>query len=376
MKKRMLALLMCGALAASMFTGCGSKEEPATDSNVKTEETEAVAEPETQTGEEVAQSDNPLANTYYDYYFDNDGMAIGFYFHFYNEVPGLGNVYYAGYVFNQMTEAGTYEITEEPYDYSVYESRESEAPIEGTAPYTIVLYDFNGNETGRLGYDGESQIYNELESVMGYGGAPQLYTLDTEPETSAMADQYAGEVGIKYLGYVATDDNTCTVDLYHNGTYSDMMNMIVNGTYAKEDQADGSAVYTLTPDDGTDGATLTVSADGATAQYTAADGTVTEMVTTTAEAAAYKTFKGTQTSEALQMDVDVIMELAEDGQCTVTLDVMGNTAVIDQGTYTEDGDSYTFTLGNAKTAEYVDGGVHYAVDGTDIGDLDVTLELQ
>ena len=155
-----------------------------------------------------------------------------------------------------------------------------------------------------------------------------------------------------------------------------MMNMIVNGTYAKEDQADGSAVYTLTPDDGTDGATLTVSADGATAQYTAADGTVTEMVTTTEEAAAYKTFKGTQNVESIQMDVDVTMELAEDGTCTVSLDVMGNTAVIDMGTYTEEGDSYTFTLGNAKTAEYVDGAVHYAIDGTDLGDLDVTLELQ
>ena len=38
MKKKLISLLLCTAMAASMVIGCGSKEEPATEEPAATEE--------------------------------------------------------------------------------------------------------------------------------------------------------------------------------------------------------------------------------------------------------------------------------------------------------------------------------------------------
>ncbi len=143
---------------------------------------------------------------------------------------------------------------------------EGAAMEEGKAPYTIVFYDFNGNEMDRCGYDGEI-LYNDLEAITGVGGQPVLYHKDSKLEYQ---ESYDEEMGVAYLDMVAADDDTCTVTLRHDKTFVDMMDTIVEGTWSK----DGNA-YTLKSDDGD--ATVTVSEDGKTAVYKGIDGSETNM---------------------------------------------------------------------------------------------------
>ena len=44
MKKKLISLLLCVTMVASMAIGCGSKEEPAAEAPAATEEAEAPAE--------------------------------------------------------------------------------------------------------------------------------------------------------------------------------------------------------------------------------------------------------------------------------------------------------------------------------------------
>ena len=101
----------------------------------------------------VAEDVPNLANTYYSYGYDVGTMFMNYYFHFYDEIPGLGKVFHAGMCMDQICFDGTYEVIAEERAYSVAMDRaasEAGTLTEGKAPYTIVFYDFAGNELDRF----------------------------------------------------------------------------------------------------------------------------------------------------------------------------------------------------------------------------------
>ena len=105
-----------------------------------------------------------LANTYFSYGYDV-GFWMDYFFHFYDEIPGMGKVFYAGFAMNQIVFSGTYEVLAEPKDYACWPDRETQVAAgegaeipTGTAPYTIVFYDFDGNELDRCAMD-ETHIF-------------------------------------------------------------------------------------------------------------------------------------------------------------------------------------------------------------------------
>lgn len=171
--KKFLALAVSAAMCMSLLAGCGgtgtedvvesSVQEETVESSAETEpETEAESQPEEESGAEV--SENPLEKLtqgYYSYVYntepDGSGMEMYNFFHFYEEQPVLGSVFYAGFAMNQIFFVGTYTVEEVPYDYSCFPDREAvlantedtDTHVSGTAPYTITCYDWDGNEIGK-----------------------------------------------------------------------------------------------------------------------------------------------------------------------------------------------------------------------------------
>ena len=184
--KKMIALLLCLVLSLSMA------------------------------GFALAEGELPeLAGTYYSYGYEVGTMFMNYYFHFYDEIPGLGKVFHAGMCMDQITFDGTYEVLAEERAYSVALDRpasEAGTMTEGTAPYTVVFYDFDGNELDRCAMDAE-HIYNDMAAITGVGGENVALNLDADPENSKFAAQYAGEPAVAFLSLVDPDDDTVTLDL-------------------------------------------------------------------------------------------------------------------------------------------------------------------
>ena len=334
----------------------------------------------------IASAEAPsIANQYYAYSFYADGYGdYTFYFHFYEEDPVLGSVFYAGLSNNRIPFAGLYTMEETPYEYACYPDRDTMVNngeiIKGTAPYTIHFLDWQGEEFDTCGWDGEI-LYNDCKTIAGAGSAEMFYHLDDEHKYQ---DAYDGETGVAYLNFVAVDDPTCTVSLGHNKTYTDMMVYFIDGSWAIADGENGAKVYTLTPfDDTEDTVTLTVAADQKTAVYTNADGEETEMVNAAQEGP--KQLYGGEaafTVAAYGADATITLAMFDDETCTITAALFGNSAVIDQGTYTMNADhSVTFTLENAgEVVAPLDMSVmgvvlHYENAETPIGAVDVSLPI-
>lgn len=394
--KKLAALLTVTVLGMSMTAAPVFAEETTAAETAAEEtsaaETEAGAE-ETSGAEETAEtaaaegttvSDEILekmTNGYYTYSYEVEGLGDMYnYFHFYAERPVIGKVFYAGYAMNQIFHVGTYDVLEEEYSYSCYADRsaaEADTLTDGTAPYTIVLYDWDGSEIGRMGFDGDN-IYNDCEAMSAVSTSNNIFAYDPDGVETGFADYYAGEVGQAYLDFVGTDDATCTLTLYHNGTYMDLVNMMVEGTWEMEEGDDGYS-YTLTPDSETDtGAVLTVSADKMTAVYTPAEGDAINMTNTSQGQAAAYTLTGQ--FELAGMTADLTCSAYDDNTVKVVSSMSGAEMEIDAGTYeiTED---YNFLMhfdkvGDIQSAmEGEDVLLQYTCTGTDIGDLDVTLSL-
>lgn len=184
------------------------------------------------------------------------------YFHFYEENPELGAVFYAGMGNNQTVYAGTYEVIEEDISYHCYADRDAFAAAKngkkqemekGTAPYTVIFYDFDKNELGRCGYDGKI-LYNDMKGIAAEGSGPVMYHRDEKGEASEYSGAYMAERGVPYLDFVLPQDDTCTVRLYHNLTYRDTMGALIEGSWSKE----GEDTYVLKAGEKTDGAKLSV----------------------------------------------------------------------------------------------------------------------
>lgn len=274
--KKMMGLTAAVCLTMSLLGGCGKDEPENTNGQTKesAEESSAAQSTETESAAEVP-TDPLEAITYgrYVYTFSAEGHGdFVNYFHFYEEDPVLGAVFYAGFANNQSNFVGTYEVLEESIDYSCSANREEAVTgvkHDGTAPYTIVFYDWQGNEMDRCGYDGET-IYNTLKNITSLGSSDIYYAHDTDLKGSKFASSYEAEMGVPYLDFIGAEDPSITLQLFHNMTYMDLVDMIVEGSWSMEVGADGSTKFTLVPADSADtGAVVTVSADKASAQYKA-----------------------------------------------------------------------------------------------------------
>ncbi|MBR5345871.1 MAG: hypothetical protein IK127_08630 [Clostridia bacterium] len=333
----------------------------------------------------AAESEVPdLANTYFSYGYDV-GFWMDYFFHFYDEVPGFGKIFYAGYCLNQIVYTGTYEVVAEPYEYHCWADRAdvtaagegAEAPA-GTAPYTVIFYDFDGNELDRCGLD-ETHLYNDMANVTGVGGDHVVYNLDTDPENSAFTGSYNGEQAVALLSLVDPDDDSATLELKVNGKYDDMVLFYVEGTFAmNEDQT----VITLSPDsEGDEGATVTKNEDG-TYTYVSTDGTEVTLQAVGSAEVAYRLAGKIPVPGMEGVEADLNCDLYSDNTTVLYAEFMGNRMDIDQGTYEIDMTTYSFVLhfeaaGDLTTEGFADQMVlNYAQAGHGIfGDIAQTLSF-
>ncbi len=325
-----------------------------------------------------------VANSYYSYGYDV-GFWMDYFIHFYDEIPGLGKVFYAGFCLNQITFSGTYEILPEARDYACWPDRAtSQAAGEGAeiptgnAPYTIVFYDFDGNEIDRCAMDAE-HIYNDMKNLTGVGGENSTLNLDTDPENSKFAADYASEQAVTLLSLVNPEDDTATLDLKVNGKYDDLVVLFVEGTYAmNEDQSK----IVLTPSSDSDpGATVTKNEDG-TYTYVSDDGDEVTLVEVKGLEVAY-TLKGQIPVPGMEGTMaDFICSLYSDNTVLLYADFMGNKMEVDKGTYEIDMTTYSFIFhfenaGDLTTEGYAaDMVLNYKVDDVQpFGAIEQTLNF-
>ncbi len=382
MKKKWLALLLAAGLVLSL-AACRSNE-PATSPS----DTPDVTDPASP--EVSAPSTDPLemiTEGYYQHSFSVEGYGeFCHYFHFYEEDPVLGAVFYAGLNNGRSTFVGTYKVEEAPFDYACYPDRatkedSSKEPTEGTAPYTVTFFDWDGNEIGKVGYDGDIlyNVMDEEDVIYAQGSGTVNYLHDV---TGEKASYYENELGVPYLDYVADDEVTSTLQICHNKTYVDLVGAMIEGTWTVAENADGGLDFTLTPDDGSDtGAVVSTSADKKTCTYTPDGGEAVAMSAVSAGNKALYTFAGTHHIEAHNMDADVILEVYEDNTCKAAMSLQGSSIDLASGTYELSGGyKFHFVFDNGQEADSnVDASgtmtVQLVVAGTQVGDVDTTLTL-
>lgn len=384
--KGILILVLMLSLSLVTFMGCGKKEADDADQT----DTSVVDETDPVEDETEPASTDPLemiSQGYYVYSFFAEGHGDQtYYFNFYEEAPVIGAVFYAGFANNGMTFSGTYTVEEKEYEYATYEDRDAMSsgndPVAGIAPYTVTFYDWDGSVMDSCGFDGDI-LYNNMEVIAGAGSSNANYHHDTEGEASKYASTYAGEVGVAYLDFVADEESTSTLTLFHNMTYLDLVDMMVEGTWAMAENAEGGYDYTLTPHDETDTeAVLSVAVDGATATYIPEGGEGVAMTSTLTSAGDYAyLFEGIQTIEAYGADANITLKLYEDGSAELEVEIFGSAGVMDTGTYELDGHTINFNFENAgEIQSELDSEthavtVHYVQEGSDLGDIDTILTL-
>lgn len=391
MKKFRIAAIMILAIAMIFgLASCASSETAASEPEVVAAEPAAVEA----TASEAAAAEAPAAGAdsavlealiadQWCYKFSAEGYGdFAFFFKFYEEDPVLGKVYYAGLSNNRQNFAGGYDLVEEPYEYKAYYTRAEEQADNdnvahtavGTAPYTIILKDWDGNEMGRMGFDGE-YLYNAQDKatakIYSSGSTPFVYTKNT----GSFDQTIDGEMPVAVFEYVADDDVTSTVQVNHNHTYTDLVAAMIEGTWAATQEADGSITFAFTPEDPTDtAATLVVSADKATAVYTAEGEDPINMSVPKPAVTVDHTFEGTSPT-SYGKDATLVIECLSDGTFSLKGTVFGQTMEFDKGTWSMNAShKFTFNCEKAGTLEsaIVERSVRlvYKQSGTVLGDLE------
>ncbi len=388
-RKKIAALLLGTALGVSMVTGCGSQAGKSTAASSGTEQTASSvsAESTSTSSDSETESADPLeaiTEGYYTYGYPVGDMQMSYFFHFYPEQPVLGKVFYAGMCMNQINFAGTYDVVEEPYDYSCYASRadqEADKKTDGTAPYTIHFYDWSGNELDKCGYDGEN-MYSNMTAIVGTGGDNVILRHDTEGENSEYASTYEAEAGQVYASYVSEADASSTIALYHNGRYQDMVDMMIEGTWGME-KTDTGYSFKLTPDSDSDtAAVLEVTEDFAKATYTPDGGEAVELINNkNAGPAVSFTLTGKIAIPGQDSEADIVGNLYDDGTVTLSASAFGSDFELDKGTYSVDESYvYTFQFDNAGelTSGFGESGAEltYVQSGNEVfGDINEVLTI-
>ena len=385
MKKKLFALVLCLSMILSL-AACGGKDNPA-DSPEPTEsqQVEQSEQPSVEPSSSNLSPMEQIVDSYYAYYYyPSADFLMDYFFHFYDEVPGIGKVYYAGFALNQIVFSGTYEVVEEPHDYACWATREeqetagdgAEAPT-GTAPYTVNFYDFDGNLVDSCGFDGQN-LYVDMPNISGVGAEHNVFTLDTDVENSVLANDYANEQAPALVSLIDPNDETATLDLLINGRYKDMVIMAVDGTYAANDDL---SEFTLTPNSESDnGATVTKNEDG-TYTYKSTDGTEVTMNAVSNVSTVY-TYKGLVPVPGADTEGDLIAELKSDNTVRLYASAFGTEMDLDAGTYAIDMTTYSITLTFDKAGEITtysdEAGMHfdYAATGLEVfGDVEATLDM-
>jgi hypothetical protein len=381
MKKFRIAAIMILAIAMIFgLASCASSETAASEPEVVAAEPAAVEAPAAGADSAVLEA---LIADQWCYKFSAEGYGdFAFFFKFYEEDPVLGKVYYAGLSNNRQNFAGGYDLVEEPYEYKAYYTRAEEQADNdhvahtavGTAPYTIILKDWDGNEMGRMGFDGE-YLYNAQDKatakIYSSGSTPFVYTKNTGSFDQAID----GEMPVAVFEYVADDDVTSTVQVNHNHTYTDLVAAMIEGTWAATQEADGSITFAFTPEDPTDtAATLVVSADKATAVYTAEGEDPINMSVPKPAVTVDHTFEGTSPT-SYGKDATLVIECLSDGTFSLKGTVFGQTMEFDKGTWSMNAShKFTFNCEKAGTLEsaIVERSVRlvYKQSGTVLGDLE------
>lgn len=364
--KRKLTIILALVLVLTMLAACGSGD----DSN----ELPANAQIENPVDGDSVQSEtvhptDPLemiTDGYYSYGYTADGYGdFTYFFHFYEDDPVLGSVYYAGLLNNGVQFAGLYSVEEKECAYECYENRDEATKEDGvmksgTAPYTVYFYDWQGNLVDECAYDGEI-LYNDLEAITAMASGPVLYHHDIQGDESAFAETYAAEIGVPYLQFVGVEDDLATLALSHNRTYVDLVDMIVEGTWQIAPNADGGYDYTLINKKNEEDAVISVSADASTAIYKKSDGSLTlNMVNAVAptieETARYTGTSATSYGE----DAIITLILYADNTAKATVSIYGNEGELDAGVYelAEDG-TITLTFDREGEVKSEDDMIHY-----------------
>lgn len=401
--KKLAAVLLSGVMALSLLAGCGSgsgNETKATKASEtqgqtagqsetagQTETTGETQTPETQQTK-PASSDpmEKLTQGRYMYQFMvGSDLHMTNYYHFYEEQPIYGKIFYAGLCINQMNVAGTYEVEEKEFEYALWPSYEEltaaqesgeQAPT-GTAPYTVTFYAFDGTELGQAGFDGDVLYVPEMTSALAGTASSNAMFYYEDPE-GENKETYDGEVGQVLVDLVAVDEPTSQLKINHNGRYQDLVNMEIEGSWTVAEGADGNT-YTLTPDDPEEvGATVVISADGSTVVYTPTEGDAVNM-TTVSGPTATGSFAGEGPAVTDDANALITLYMYDDGTAKATMSAFGTEMDLDQGTW-EAENEYTFNFkmsaAGEMTSELGEEGlptVHYVQAGTQIGDLDVVL---
>ena len=304
-----------------------------------------------------------------------------YYFHFYENDPVLGSVYYAGMSNNRINFAGLYEIREMQYDYEIYLTREDAVAktnlTSGSVPYSIILKDWDGNVMGRIGFDGEKVVNAQDKNtakIYATGSTPYYYTKAT-PEWASTIN---GEMPVPFLEFVADEDVTSTIQINHNHSYTDLVAAMIEGKWSAEEGSEGGIKYVLTPYDSTDTpAVLEVSGDKKTAVYTAEGEDPIKMSVPKPAVTLVQAFEGTSPT-SYGKDATITIECMSDETFTVTMSIFGSSQVIDQGTWSVNAShKYTFNCDVAGTieSEIVDRkiNIEYFQAGTKLGDITTIL---
>lgn len=404
--KKLLALAMSAVLCMSVLSGCGKENKEPVSGNP----TQPTSAPEAPTGADKDPLENPegknpaenpdetkqpetpadpaeaICQGYYSYCYPVDGLDdMCAFFHFYEEQPVLGSVFYAGYAWNQINFAGTYVLEKKERAYSCIANREDQIAdpsvmTEGTAPYTVTFYDFAGNELGSCGFDGDV-LYNDTDAVSGMGADKCMFYHDVQGEASPYVATYSAEAGIAYLDFVAADP-TSTLTLYHNGRYMDLVDMMVEGKWSMAEGAEGYE-YTLTPDSTFDtAAVLAVAKDEQTAVYTPDGGEALGM--TNVKAAGPKpalVLIGETPIPGQEINAAVLGSLYDDGTCMLVASAFGMEFPLDGGTWSMGADGYTITFQLQIAGELVSGlgsqgaFLRYVAGSEILGDIDTELVI-
>ncbi|GEM_PF-2960134 len=300
-----------------------------------------------------------------------------FFFRFYDADPVLGKVYYAGFTNNKMNFAGKYALVEQEYPYSIFNNREDALAktneVVGKVPFTVVLYDWDDKEKGRIGFDGE-KIYNAQDKntakIYATGSTPYAYVKNE----GSYDEVVKGEMPVAVLEFVADDEVTSTLKINHNHTYTDLVGAMIEGTWTAQEK-NGEITFNFKPNDATDSpAVVVVSADKQTATYTAGNEAAVKMSVPKPAATVAYVFEGT-TATSYGKEATLTLTAMNDGTFTIVGTIFGNSMEFDKGTYTVVG-GYKFAFECEKAGHIdsiiVDRAVHiaYKQSGTKLGDLE------
>lgn len=324
--KKFLAMLL--ALAMCLMAAACAANPSSGETNASTGSTETTT-PEGQEGDD-------LTTGYFTYAYAVEGMGdMVRYFHFYPD-QGLGGIclYASSGGGGTQLSIGFYSVEETPFAYSCWSAREERnsegtGRKEGTAPYTIVFTEIDGSEMGSVGYDGE-YVYVDGEETGGFVIADARNMRFARDTADSYPEAYAAEVGQLLLRVEAVGDATSFVEIYHDGTYSDMVNMLIEGTYTYAEE-NGVKVYTLTPNDSSDAAAAITFQDNGTITY-ASGGSTLEMKQEV-QKVLFLALTGKVTQTEYNMEAEYTMELYEDGTCELLVDMAGNAVSVDTGSY-------------------------------------------